>query len=61
MPFLDLEQSEEVTISDLEKLILRQIKKILARDAKQKEDNPRYEVVEAIQFPVLMEGIAPLS
>ena len=59
MPLLDLEQSEGVTISDLEKLILRQIKKILAKDAKRKEGNPRHEMVEAIQLPALMEGIGP--
>ena len=59
MPLLDLEQSERVIISDLEKLIIRQIKKILARDAKQKDSNPRHDLVEAIQLPALMEGIAP--
>lgn len=59
MPLLDVEQSERVNISDLEKLILRQIKKRLARDAKQKESNPRHDVEEAIPLPALMGGIAP--
>ena len=61
MSLLDLEQSEGVTISDLEKLILRQIKKILVRDAKRKDSNPRHEVVETILLPVLMAGIGPMK
>ena len=59
MPLLDLEQSERVIIGDLEMLIIRQIKKILARDAKQKDSNPRHDLVEAIQLPALMERIGP--
>ena len=61
MPLLDLDQSEGVAINDLEKLILHEIKEELAEDAKQKENYPRHEVVEAIPLPVLMAGIALLS
>lgn len=58
MPLLDLEQSEEVTISDLEKLILREIKAELAEDAKRKQYNPQHVEEEALDLPALLKGIA---